>query len=484
MPTSPGRGRVAAAKMAVEDFLAGPHKMKRQIEVMGGDHMNKADLGVNIAREWIDRNNVEAIIDVPNSSVALAVRNIVQQANKVILVSGSSSSDLTGKSCSPNLVHWTYDTYALSSGTTRAVLAGGGKTWFTLTADYAFGHAMEAEVKNVVQKLGGTVVGGVRTPINSQDFSSFLLQAQASKSQVIALINAGGDTINSIKQSVEFGIPQGGQRVVATVLYLSDVHSLGLKAAQGLQFTELFYWDLNEGTRAFAKRFAPRNNGRYPTAIQAGVYAETLHYLKAVDQLGASSDGKAVVQEMKKLPTDDPLFGKGTVRADGRKLHNMYLFEVKKPDEFEISLGLLQGDPDHSAERGLAAAGRGRLRFPQVMTAADDRAARWRLSPAAAAISAVPSRCGWPGIAGPSRSSILMKARRRRPRIWWRRLAAKRWRSGPMFPVRSRRRVSSMRSKPGSDRSAFLPTMPGSKASSRLCMNIPMTSSTDCCRSM
>ena len=328
-----GPGSLAAAKMAVEDFLAGPHKMKRQIEVLGGDHMNKADLGVNIAREWIDRNNVEAIIDVPNSSVALAVRNIVQQANKVILVSGSSSSDLTGKSCSPNLVHWTYDTYALSSGTTRAVVAGGGKTWFTLTADYAFGHAMEAEVKNVVQKLGGTVVGGVRTPINSQDFSSFLLQAQASKSQVIALINAGGDTINSIKQSVEFGIPQGGQRVVATVLYLSDVHSLGLKAAQGLQFTESFYWDLNEGTRAFAKRFAPRNNGRYPTAIQARVYAETLHYLKAVDELGASSDGKAVVQAMKKLPTDDPLFGKGTVRADGRKLHNMYLFEVKKPDE-------------------------------------------------------------------------------------------------------------------------------------------------------
>ena len=355
-----GPGSLAAAKMAVEDFLAGPHKMKRQIEVLGGDHMNKADLGVNIAREWIDRNNVEAIIDVPNSSVALAVRNIVQQANKVILVSGSSSSDLTGKSCSPNLVHWTYDTYALSSGTTRAVLAGGGKTWFTLTADYAFGHAMEAEVKNVVQKLGGTVVGGVRTPINSQDFSSFLLQAQASKSQVIALINAGGDTINSIKQSVEFGIPQGGQRVVATVLYLSDVHSLGLKAAQGLQFTESFYWDLNEGTRAFAKRFAPRNNGRYPTAIQAGVYAETLHYLKAVDELGASSDGKAVVQAMKKLPTDDPLFGKGTVRADGRKLHNMYLFEVKKPDESKYPWDyykLIQTIPPSEAWRPLEEGG-------------------------------------------------------------------------------------------------------------------------------
>lgn len=328
-----GPGSLAAAKMAVEDFLASPHKMKRPIEVLSGDHMNKADLGANIAREWIDRNNVEAIIDVPNSSVALAVRNVVQQNNKVFLVSGASSSDLTGKACSPNLVHWSYDTYALSSGTARAVIAEGGKTWFTLTADYAFGYAMEQEVKNVVQKLGGTVVGGVRTPINSQDFSSFLLQAQASKAQVIGLINAGGDTINSIKQSVEFGIQRGGQRVVATVLYLSDVHSLGLNTAQGLQFTESFYWDLNDDTRAWTKRFAPRNNGRYPTAIQAGVYGATLHYLKAVDELGASSDGKAVVQEMKKLPTDDPLFGKGSIRADGRKLHNMYLFEVKKPEE-------------------------------------------------------------------------------------------------------------------------------------------------------
>ena len=328
-----GPGSLAAARMAVEDFQASPHKMKRPIEVLSGDHMNKADLGANIAREWIERNNVDAIIDVPNSAVALAVRNVVQQSNKTLLVSGASSSDLTGKACSPNLVHWSYDTYALSTGTARAVLAEGGKSWFTLTADYAFGHAMEAEVKNVVQKGGGTVIGGVRTPINTQDFSSFLLQAQASKAQVVGLINAGGDTINSIKQSVEFGIPQGGQRVVATVLYLSDVHSLGLKIAQGLQFTESFYWDLNDDTRAWAKRFAPRNNDRYPTAMQAGVYAATLHYLRAVDQLGASSDGKAVVQEMKRLPTDDPLFGKGAVRADGRKLHNMYLFEVKKPDE-------------------------------------------------------------------------------------------------------------------------------------------------------
>ena len=329
-----GPGSVVAAKMAVEDFQAGPHKMRRSIEVLSGDHMNKPDLAASMTREWIERSNVEAIIDAPNSAVALATRNVVQQANKVLLVSGASSSDLTGKFCSPNLVHWTYDTYALSTGTARAIVAAGGKTWFTLTADYAFGHAMEADIKNVVTKLGGSVVGGVRTPINTQDFSSFLLQAQASKAEVIALVNAGGDTINSIKQSVEFGIAKGGQRVVATVLYLSDVHSLGLKTAHGLQFCESFYWDLNEGTRAWAKRFAPRNNNRYPTALQAGVYAETLHYLKAIDEVGGTSgDGKTVVEEMKRLPTDDPLFGKGTIRAGGRKLHNMYLFEVKKPDE-------------------------------------------------------------------------------------------------------------------------------------------------------
>jgi branched-chain amino acid transport system substrate-binding protein len=329
-----GPGSVLAAKMAVEDFLASPHKMNRQIEVMSGDHLNKADVAANTTREWIDTNGVDVVIDAPNSAVALAARNIVQQKNRVFLISGASSSDLTGKFCSPNLVHWTYDTYALSTGTASGVLASGGKTWFTLTADYAFGHTMEGDVRRVVEKSGGTVVGGVRAPINSQDFSSFLLQAQASKAQVVALINAGGDTINSIKQSVEFALVPGGQRVVAMVLYLSDVHSLGLKVAQGLQFTESFYWDLNDGTRAWTKRFAPRNNDRYPTQLQAGVYGATLHYLRAVDALGgASTDGKTIVDKMKELPTDDPLFGKGTIRADGRKLHNMYLFQVKKPEE-------------------------------------------------------------------------------------------------------------------------------------------------------
>ncbi|MDF3810964.1 MULTISPECIES: ABC transporter substrate-binding protein [Rhodopseudomonas] len=328
-----GPGSVVAAKMAVEDFLAGPHRMTRPIEVISADHLNKPDVAAGIAREWIDRDGVDAIIDAPNSSVALAVRNIVQTKNRALLVTGASSSDLTGKACSPNLVHWTYDTYALATGVARAVVESGGKTWFTVTVDYAFGHAMEQDIKNALKKSGGTVVGGVRTPINSQDFSSFLLQAQASKAQVVGLINAGGDTINSIKQSAEFGIGAGGQRVVATVLYLSDVHSLGLAIAQGLQFTESFYWDLNDGTRAWSKRFAPRNSDRYPTALQAGVYSATLHYLRAVDALGSSADGKAVIAKMKELPTDDPLFGKGTIRSDGRKLHNMYLFEVKKPSE-------------------------------------------------------------------------------------------------------------------------------------------------------
>jgi branched-chain amino acid transport system substrate-binding protein len=329
-----GPGSVVAAKMAVEDFLAAPHRMNRPIEVVSGDHLNKADVAANITREWIDTAGVDVVIDAPNSAVALAARNVVQQKNRVFLVSGASSSDLTEKSCSPNLIHWTYDTYALATATSGAVLASGGKTWFTLTADYAFGHTMENDVRHVVEKAGGTVVGGVRAPINSQDFSSFLLQAQASHAQVVAMINAGGDTINSIKQSVEFGIGARGQRVVAMVLYLSDVHSLGLKIAQGLQFTEAFYWDLNDGTRAWTKRFAPRNGERYPTALQAGVYGATLHYLKAVDALdGASVNGKAVVDKMKDLPTDDPLFGKGTIRADGRKLHNMYLFQVKKPED-------------------------------------------------------------------------------------------------------------------------------------------------------
>ena len=290
-----GPGSVAAAKMAVEEFLAAPHKIKRPIEVISADHMNKADAGANIAREWLDRSGVDAIIDTPNSAVALAVRNVVEQKNRALLMSGASSSDLTGKSCSPNLVHWTYDTYALSTGV--ATRCGRVRRQELVYADRRLRirscHGTGCQER---RPEAGRQRRRRRSHADQhQDFSSFLFQAQASKSQVIALINAGGDTINSIKQSVEFGIPAGGQRVVAMVLYLSDVHSLGLKMAQGLQFTESFYWDLNDRTRDFTKRFAPRNNGRYPSALQAGVYGEGLHYLKAVDALGSSNDGKAAV---------------------------------------------------------------------------------------------------------------------------------------------------------------------------------------------
>ncbi len=326
-----GKGSVVATQMAVEDFNAAGKPLK--VEVIGADHQNKADVAAGIARKWFDTEGVDMIVDVPNSAVALAVAAIAREKNKVMIASGPSSSDLTGKACSPSTVHWTYDTYALATGAATAVVESGGKNWFTLTADYAFGHAMEQDVRNVVARTGGKVIGGVRAPLNTQDFSSFLLQAQASGAQVVGLINAGGDTINSIKQAVEFGIPQGGQRLVATVLYVTDVHSLGLKVAQGLQFTESFYWDLNEGTRAWTKRFAPRNDGRYPSALHAGAYASTLHYLKAVSAVGAATDGVAVVDKMKALPTDDPLFGKGSIRIDGRKIHPMFLFQVKTPAE-------------------------------------------------------------------------------------------------------------------------------------------------------
>ncbi|MFG1214671.1 ABC transporter substrate-binding protein [Xanthobacter flavus] len=326
-----GSGAVDAARMAVEDYLAAGGKVRA--EVISADHQNKADVGSSIARKWFDQDGVDVIVDVPNSAVGLAVTEIARQKNKVFMNSGGSSSDFTGKACTPNSIHWTYDTYALATGTTRAVVASGGDTWYLLTADYAFGHTMEADVRKILAASGAKVVGSARTPLNTQDFSSFLLQAQGSKAKVIGLINAGGDTINSIKQAAEFGIAQGGQKLAAMVLYITDVHSLGLKAAQGLQFTAAYYWDLNDGTRAFAKRFAARNGGRMPTQLQAGAYSATLHYLKAVEKAGTKTDGKRVVEVAKELPTDDPLFGKGTVRADGRKLHNMYLFETKTPEQ-------------------------------------------------------------------------------------------------------------------------------------------------------
>ncbi len=297
------------------------------------DHQNKPDVGTQIASRWYDTEGVDAIVDVPNSGVALAVNEVVRTKGKVFINSGAASSDLTGAKCSPTTIHWTYDTWMLANGTGKAIVKTGGDTWFFITADYAFGAALERDTSAVILKNGGKVLGDVKVPLNNQDFSSFLLQAQASKAKIIGLANAGGDTINSIKQASEFGIVKGGQNLAGLLVFISDVHGIGLEKAQGLILTETFYWDLNDQTRAWSKRFAALSGGKYPTMVQAGVYAGVLHYLKAVAALKSDGDGIKVVDEMKEMPTDDPLFGKGTIRADGRKIHNAYLFEVKKPSE-------------------------------------------------------------------------------------------------------------------------------------------------------
>jgi len=325
-----GPGSTLAAKMAVEDFGAAKKGMK--VEVVSADHQNKADVGSSVARQWYDVDKVDAIFDVPNSAVALAINQLTREKGKAFIDSGAASSDLTGKACSPNTIHWTYDTWMLANGTGSAIVKTGGDSWFFLTSDYAFGHALERDTEAVVLKNGGKVLGKVRHPLNTQDFSSFLLQAQSSKAKVIGLANAGGDTINSVKQAAEFGIVKGGQSLAGMLVFISDVHGLGLDKAQGLIFTESFYWDLNDQTRAWAKRFAAANNGKYPTMVHAGVYAGVLHYLKAIEAI-KTDDGTKVIEQMKKMPTDDPLFGKGTIRADGRKVHPVYLVEVKKPSE-------------------------------------------------------------------------------------------------------------------------------------------------------
>jgi branched-chain amino acid transport system substrate-binding protein len=296
------------------------------------DHQNKPEVGSNIARQWYDVDKVDMIVDVPTSSVALAVNQVTREKNKVLIVSTGATVDLTGKACTPNTLHWTYDTWSLANGTGNAVVKSGGDTWFFLTADYAFGHSLEQQTEAVVLKNGGKVNGKVRHPFPSADMSSFLLQAQSSKAKIIGLANAGADTINAIKQGAEFGIVKGGQQFAGLLVFLTDVHSLGLNVAQGLLLTESFYWDLNDQTRAFSKRFAQRHKGAMPTMGQVGVYSGVLHYLKAVEAL-KSDQGDKVVAKMKELPTEDVVFGKGRVRQDGRKLHNMYLFEVKKPAE-------------------------------------------------------------------------------------------------------------------------------------------------------
>ncbi|HNR82878.1 MAG: ABC transporter substrate-binding protein [Rubrivivax sp.] len=326
-----GPGSVIAAKMAVEDYLKAT-KSSLKVEVVSADHQNKPDVGSSIARKWYETDGVDMIADVPTSSVALAVNQVTKDMGKAFVNTGAATSDLTGKDCSPNTVHWLYDTWMLANGTGSAVVKAGGDSWFFLTADYAFGHALERDTSEVVKASGGKVLGSVKVPLGTADFSSFLLQAQSSKAKIVGLANAGGDTINSIKQAAEFGIVKGGQKLAGLLVFLPDVHGLGLNTAQGLNITEAFYWDLNDGTRAWSKRFAAAHGGKHPSSDHAGVYAGVLHYLKAVDA-AKTDDGSKVVAKMKELPTDDPLFGKGTVRADGRKIHPVYLFEVKKPSE-------------------------------------------------------------------------------------------------------------------------------------------------------
>jgi branched-chain amino acid transport system substrate-binding protein len=324
-----GPGSVAAAKLAIADFTANNKDVK--VDLVSADHQNKPDVGSSIANQWFDVDKVDLIVDVPNSGVALALSEIARQKNKVFIVSGAAASDLTGPKCNANTIHWTYDTWMLANGTGKALVKTGGDTWFFLTADYAFGHALERDTAAAVEANGGKVLGKVRHPLNTNDFSSFLLQAQSSKAKIIGLANAGGDTINSIKQGAEFGITKGGQKFAGLLVFASDVVALGLPTAEGLTLTETWYWDANDNNRAWTKRWQQERSGKFPTMVQAGVYSGVTHYLKAVATLKSAADGKASVAKMKDTPTDDPLFGKGTIRADGRKIHDAYLYEVKAP---------------------------------------------------------------------------------------------------------------------------------------------------------
>jgi branched-chain amino acid transport system substrate-binding protein len=324
-----GKGSLAAVQMAVADY--GGKVKGKPVEVVAADHQNKPDVGVNIARNWYDNEKVDAIFDVPTSSVALPISALTREKNKININSGGGSSDITGVACSPNTVHWTYDTYALSNVAGKAMVQRGEDSWFFVTADYAFGMALERDAAAVVKESGGKVLGDVRHPLNSSDFSSYLLQAQASKAKVVALANAGGDTTNALKQASEFGLMKGGQKLIALLLEITDVHSLGLQAAQGLILTDAFYWDRDDETRAFSKRFNEKV-GHMPTMIQAGLYSATMHYLKAIEAIGTDEAPK-VMEQMRATPINDFFAKNGKIRIDGRMVHDMYLFEVKKPEE-------------------------------------------------------------------------------------------------------------------------------------------------------
>jgi branched-chain amino acid transport system substrate-binding protein len=326
-----GPGSVIAAQMAVDEV--GGKVAGMPIEIVSGDHQNKPDVGKSLASEWFDTKNVDVIVDVPTSSVALAVSDATKSKNKVLLVSGAGTSRLTGDACSPSTIHWAYDTWALANATGREIVKNGGDTWFFLTADYEFGKTLESDVTKVVESSGGKVVGEVKHPLNTADFSSFLLQAQSSKAKIIGLANAGGDTINSIKQASEFGIVSKGQKLAGLLVFIADVNALGLPIANGTILSESFYWDRDDNTREWSKKFAAKHDGAMPTMIHAAVYSSLLHYFKAVAELKSAKDGKAVVDKMKSIPTDDPLFGKGTIDPNGRKRHPMYVYEVKTPAE-------------------------------------------------------------------------------------------------------------------------------------------------------
>ncbi len=323
-----GEGSIIAAQMAVKDFNGASKGIT--VEILSADHQNKPDVAAGIVRSWIDQDGVDVIADVPGSAIALAVSDIVKQKNRIQLNSGAGTADLTGSKCSPNTVHWTYDTWSLAHGTGSAMVKLGGDTWFFIAADYAFGQAMQRDTTAVVEAAGGKVLGSVRHPLATSDFSSYLLQAQSSGAKVIGLANGGNNLIDAVKQASEFHIVQSGQSLASLVAFITDIHALGLETAQGMVLTEAFYWDRNDESRAWAKRFSDAFGGKKPTQVHAGVYSSIMHYLKAVEAAG-TKDATVVMAKMREMPIDDPLFGKGEIRIDGRAVHDMYLFRVKSP---------------------------------------------------------------------------------------------------------------------------------------------------------
>jgi len=354
-----GPGSIAATQLVASEFMANNPGVR--VDVVSADHQNKADIAAGVARQWFDRDGVDLVIDLSNSAVALAVSGIGRDKNKAVIATGAASSDLSGKACNANTIHWVYDTYMLAKSTGGAMVKAGGDSWFFVTADYAFGHALERDVSEFVKNAGGKVTGSVRTPFpGTTDFSSFLIQAQASRAKVLGLANAGTDTINCIKQAKEFGITM---KVAGLLVFIADVHALGLDVCQGLILSESFYWDLNDQTRAFSNRYSPRMQGKRPSMVQAGNYSSVLHYLKAAKEMGyaaAKADGAGIIAKMKTMPAEDECFGKGLIREDGRKIHPSYLFEVKKPSESKGAYDYyktLASTPAEEAFRPLGAGG-------------------------------------------------------------------------------------------------------------------------------